>query len=186
MTKKPEKPKTRKAPATKRTTPKAATKQASGEPKREVSGIRRFVSRWHWLEADQTHRANLAQTEKESEWLIAIHNDEQMEIEGVLTQIVPANFSEACYLLEFVTSRVEQGGCMFDHAEIAMLKNVREGLRLAWSGEIKAARNDGMEEMRRTLNFVTENAHRLLDGELDIRRAIDRAQFNEAIGMPRA
>jgi hypothetical protein len=43
-----------------------------------------------------------------------------------------------------------------------------------------------MEEMRRTLNFVTENAHRLLDGELDIRRAIDRAQFSEAIGMPRA
>ena len=75
---------------------------------------------------------------------------------------------------------------MFDHAEIAMLKNVRAGLRLAWGGEIKAARNAGMEEMRRTLNFVTENAHRLLDGELDIRRAIDRAQFSEAIGMPRA
>jgi hypothetical protein len=75
---------------------------------------------------------------------------------------------------------------MADGSVIAMLKNVREGLRVAWYGEIKAARNDGMEEMRRTLNFVTENAHRLLDGELDIRRAIDRAQFSEAIGIPRA
>ena len=73
-------PKTRKAPAVKRAAPKAATKQASGEPKREVSGIRRSISRWHWLEADQTHRANVAQTEKESERLIAIHNDEQTTI----------------------------------------------------------------------------------------------------------
>lgn len=61
------KPKTRKASAAKRATPKAATKQASGEPRREVSGIRNLVSRWHWLEADQTHRANLAKTEKEYE-----------------------------------------------------------------------------------------------------------------------
>src|SRR5580704_8692128 len=132
------KPKTRKAAAAKRAAPKAAPQQASGEPKREVSGIRRFVSRWRWLEADQTHRANLAKTKKESERLIVIHNDEQKEIEGVLAQVVPANFLDACYLLEFVTSMVEQGGCMFDHAEIAMLKNVREGLRLAWGGEIKA------------------------------------------------
>jgi hypothetical protein len=80
----------------------------------------------------------------------------------------------------------DQGGCMADGSEIAMFKNVVAGLRVVWRGEIKAARNDGMEEMRRTLNFVTENAHRLLDGELDIMRAIDRAQFNEAIGMPRA
>jgi hypothetical protein len=47
------KPKTRKAPA-KRAAPKAATKHAPGEPKR-VSGIRRFTSRWHWLEADQRY-----------------------------------------------------------------------------------------------------------------------------------
>ena len=51
------KPKTRKAPA-KRAAPKAATKQAPGEQKREVTDIRKLVSRWHWLEADQTHRAN--------------------------------------------------------------------------------------------------------------------------------
>jgi hypothetical protein len=125
-------PKTRKAPAH-RAAPKVATKQAPGEPKREVTDVRKLVSRWHWLEADQEHRANLAQTEKESERLIAIHNDEQTTIEGALAQVVPASFLDACYLLEFAIGRVEQGGCMFDHAEIAMLKNVRAGLRLAWA-----------------------------------------------------
>jgi hypothetical protein len=125
------KSKTRKAPA-KRAAPKPATKQASGEPMREVSGIRRFVSRWYWLEADQTHRANLAKTEKESERLIAIHNDEQMDIEGLLAQVVPKSFLDACCLLEFATDRANQGGCMAARAEIAMLKNVAAGLRLAW------------------------------------------------------
>jgi hypothetical protein len=147
------KPKTRKAPAAKRAAPKAATKQAPGEPKREVSGIRRFVSRWHWLEADQTHRANLAQTEKESERLVAIHNDEQEEIESLLAQVVPESFLDACCLLEFATERAEQGGCMADGSEIDMLKNVAAGLRVEWRGEIKAARNDGMEEMRRTFHL---------------------------------
>ncbi|MDQ6868730.1 MAG: hypothetical protein M3178_10105 [Pseudomonadota bacterium] len=164
MTTKPK----RKAPPVKRAAPKAAPKQASDEPKREVSGIRRFVSRWHWLEADQKHRSNIVQTKKESERLIAIHNDEQGEIESVLAQVVPGSFLDACYLLEFVIGRVGQGSCMFDHAEIAMLKNVREGLRLAWGGEIKAARNDGMEEMRRTINFMTANASKMIDAELDI------------------
>jgi hypothetical protein len=137
-----------KTPAAKRAAPKTATKQASGEPKRKVSGIRNLISRWNWLEADQTHRANIAQTEKESERLIAIHNVEQMNIEGALAQAVPKSFLDACCLLEFATERAEQGGCMADHAEIAMLKNVVAGLRVAWRGEIKAARNDGMEEMR--------------------------------------
>jgi hypothetical protein len=166
--------------------PKRPRNKLSGEPKREVSGIRTLVSRWHWLEADQKHRSNIAQTKKESERLIAIHNDEQRNIESALAQVVPKSVLDACCILEFATVMAYQGGCMADGSVIAMLKNVREGLRVAWYGEIKAARNDGMEEMRRTLNFVTENAHRLLDGELDIRRAIDRAQFSEAIGIPRA
>ena len=33
---------------------------------------------------------------------------------------------------------------------------------------LEAARNDGMKEMRRTINFVTENASRVVKGELDI------------------
>jgi hypothetical protein len=126
------KPKTAKAPAAKRDAPSAATKQAPGEPKREVTDVRKLVSRWHWLEADQEHRANLAQTEKESERLIAIHNDEQKEIESQLTALVPTNYLDACYLLEFATSRViQQGGFMPNDPEIAMLKNVVAGLRLA-------------------------------------------------------
>jgi hypothetical protein len=60
---------------------------------------------------------------------------------------------------------------MADHAEIDMLKNVVTGLRVAWRDEIKAARNDGMEEMRRTINFVTGNASRVVKGELDILRS---------------
>jgi hypothetical protein len=123
------KPKTRKASAAKRAAPKAATKQAPGEPERKVSGIRRFVSRWHWLEADQTHRANLAKTEKESERLIAIHNDEQREIESALAQVVPKSFWDACCLLEFATLMADQGGCMADGSEIAMFKNVVAGPR---------------------------------------------------------
>jgi hypothetical protein len=162
--------KTRKAPA-KRAASKAATKQAPGEPKREVSGIRNIVSRWHWLEANQTHRANLAKTEKEYERLIAIHNDEQREIESALAQVVPKSFLDACCLLEFATER--QGGCMAEGTDVAILKNVVAGLRVVWRGEIKAARNDGMEEMRRTINFMTENANSLLNGELAIRRSLD-------------
>jgi hypothetical protein len=46
-------------------------------------------------------------------------------------------------------------------------------MRVAWRGELEAARNAGMDEMRRTLNFVTENAHRLLEGELNIRISQD-------------
>ncbi len=163
------KPKTRKAQAAKRAAPKTATKQASGE--KRVSGIRRFVSRWRWLEADQTHRANIAQTEKESERLIAIHNVEQMNIEGLLAQVVPKCFLDACCLLEFATERAERGDCMADHAEIDMLKNVIEGLRVAWRSELDAARNAGMDEMRRTINFVTGNASRVVKGELDIPRS---------------
>jgi hypothetical protein len=170
MSKKPERSKSRKAPATERAAPARTRKQTPGEPKRKVSEIRRFISRWHWLEADQTHRANLAKTEKESERLIAIHNDEQEAIESQLTTLVPTNYLDACYLLEFAT--VLAGGvCMVEDADVAMLKNVSEGLRLAWGGEIKAARNAGMEEMRRTFNYVTERASKMIDAELDIRRS---------------
>ena len=161
--------KTRKAPA-KRAAPARTRKQTPGEQKREVTDIRKLVSRWHWLEADQAHRANLAKTEDESEKLIAIHNDEQEAIESQLTTLVPSNYFDACYLLEFVT--VLAGGvCMADGADVAILKNVREGLRLAWGGEIKSARNAGMEEMRRTFNYVTERASKMIDAELDIRRS---------------
>jgi hypothetical protein len=164
------KPKTRKAPA-KRAAPSAATKQTLGEQRREVTDVRKLVSRWHWLEADQEHRANLAKTEDESEKLIAIHNDEQGAIESQLTTLVPTNYFDACYLLEFATILAD-GVCMAEGGAVAILKNVREGLRVAWDDELKAAHKKGMEEMRRTINFVTENASRVLKGELDILRSV--------------
>ena len=51
------------------------------------------------------------------------------------------------------------------------LGKILESLPEAFSGEIEAARNDGTEEMRRTINFVTGNASRVLKGELDILRS---------------
>jgi hypothetical protein len=149
--------KTRKAPA-KTAAPARARKQTPGEQKREVSGIRRLVSRWHWLEADQEHRANLAKTDDESERLIAIHNDEQREIESQLTTLVPTNYLDACYLLEFATI-LAGGACMVEDAEIAMLKNVREGLRLAWNNDMQAERKKATLEFRDGLGVLLEIFH---------------------------
>jgi hypothetical protein len=148
------KPKTRKAPA-KRAAPKAARKQAPGEQKREVTDVRKLVSRWHWLEADQEHRANIAKTEDESEKLITIHNDEQEEIESQLIALVPTNYLDACYLLEFATILAE-GACMAEGADVAMLKNVREGLRLARRDELETERKAGMKEMHESICTIID------------------------------
>jgi hypothetical protein len=86
------------------------------------------------------------------------------------------DFNEVRELLEFAVG-MREAGFRSDGADQMILRNILESLH----NVTEAARNAGMEEMRRTINFVTENAHRLL-----IRRAIDRAQFSEAIGMPRA
>jgi hypothetical protein len=173
-------PKTRKAPA-KRATPKAATKQTSGEPKRTISEICRLVTRWRFLGAEEDYQAAIAGTDEENETLICQHGDEQYEIEMELSRLIPQDFDEVRELLEFAVE-MREAGFRSDGADQMILRNILESLH----NVTEAARNAGMEEMRRTINVVTENAHRLLDGELDIRRAIDRAQFSEAIGMPRA
>ncbi|MGB6326845.1 MAG: hypothetical protein WBG11_14020, partial [Methylocella sp.] len=113
-----------------------------------------------------------ARTEKESERLIAIHHDEQKMIEGTLAQVVPANFFDACCLLKFVIGRITE--CGAEDAEIAMLQHVMEGLSFAWIDALKAEHEKGMEEMRRIINFVTENSRSVLDGELAVRRSLDR------------
>jgi hypothetical protein len=154
MTTKPK----RKAPAAKRVAPKAATKQTPGEQKREVTGIRKLVSRWHWLEADQAHRANLAKTEDESEKLIAIHHDEQEAIESQLTTLVPTNYFDACYLLEFATILAE-GACMAEDADIAILKNVRAGLRNARNNDMQAEHKKATLEFRDGLCALLEIFH---------------------------
>jgi hypothetical protein len=91
------KPKTRKVPAT-----KAAT-STTGKPKREVSEIRTLVSRYKWLDADQNYQATTADTEQESELLIAIHFDEQEKIGRELATLIPESFWDACCLLGFAT-----------------------------------------------------------------------------------
>ena len=140
------KPKTHKAPVAKTIAPKAAVKEVDGEPKREISEIHRLVSRWRWLEADQSYQASIAKTDKESERLIAVHNDEEREIERELATLIPETFEEVCCLLKFATDMAEQGGCMVEHAEIDMLRNVREGLSPAWRDGMKAAREEGVDE----------------------------------------
>jgi hypothetical protein len=152
------KPKTRKTAAAKRAAPKAATNQAPGEPKREVTDVRKLVSRWHWLEADQTHRANLAKTEDESEKLITIHNDEQGAIESQLTTLVPTNYLDACYLLEFATI-LAKGACMAEDADVAILKNVRAGLRNAWNNAMQAEHKKATLEFRDGLCALLEIFH---------------------------
>jgi hypothetical protein len=88
------KPKTAKASPAKRVTPKAATKQASGEPKREVSEICRLVARWRVLEAEKAYQAAFAGTDEENETLICQHENEQDEIEMELSRSIPQDFDE--------------------------------------------------------------------------------------------
>jgi hypothetical protein len=75
-------------------------------------------------------------------------------------------------LLEFAADMIKKGDRP-DHGGEMMLGKILESLPEIFSGETEAARNAGMDEMRRTLNFVTENARRLLEGELAIRRSLD-------------
>jgi hypothetical protein len=124
------KPKTGKAAAAKPATPTPKRDDAPGEPKRKISEINRLIARWRLLEADQTYQATIAETEKESERLIASHFDERRGIEERLTELVPQTFSELCQLLEFATDFVANDGCMDDPAD--MLRNVRAGLSEKW------------------------------------------------------
>ncbi len=134
------KPKPRKAPA-KAAAPAASVKGgAFGEQKREVSEIRKLVSRWLWLEADQEHRSDLAKTENESERLLAIHYVEQEAIESQLATLVPESLKDAYYLLKFVTDKA--GGCVLDNAEIHMLKNITASFWHICNAEIDKARKE--------------------------------------------
>jgi len=165
------KPKTRKAPAAKRAAPKAATKQAP-DGQMGISVICGLIARWRFLEAEEVYLAAIAKTDEESNALICQHGDEQYEIEMELSRLIPQDFNDVRELLDFAAD-MREGGFRTDGADQMMLGNISESLPKIFSGETEAARNDGMEEMRRTLNFVTENAHRLLEGELNIRRSLD-------------
>ncbi len=138
------KPKTLKAPAAKAVSPKPATKEEAGEPKREISEIHRLVSRWRWLAADMAYKAATAPTDKESDASFRIHEREQKEIETKLATLVPQSFSDACCLLEFATDMAEEGGR--DDLEIAMLRNAREGLFVARRKDMEAEHAKAFDE----------------------------------------
>jgi hypothetical protein len=118
MSKKPEKPETRKAPAANRAAPKTA-----------ISGICKLIARCHWLEASRAYIDATATSEKEADRLVMSHQKEQRDIEVRLSKMVPKNLWEVMYLLEFVTEMVEQGS---SDLEVKMLKNAKEGVRLVW------------------------------------------------------
>jgi hypothetical protein len=161
------KPKTRKTPA-KRTAPKAATKQAPGAQISEICGL---IARWRFLEAEEVYLAEISPDE-ESVAAFCKHQREQDEIETKLSRSIPQDFRAVRELLEFAADMIKKGDRP-DHGGEMMLGKILESLPEIFSGETEAARNAGMDEMRRTLNFVTENARRLLEGELAIRRSLD-------------
>jgi hypothetical protein len=152
------KPKTRKPPAAKRAAPSAATKQASGEPKREVSGIRRFVSRWHFLEAEDAYHAAIAKTDEESDALVCQHRDEENEIEEQLATLVPETFQEVSTLLKFAIDLMEDGP-LTNGADIMMLRNVYEGLHPMWCNKGDVERKAAAVEMRDGLHALLDIFH---------------------------
>jgi hypothetical protein len=95
-------------------------------------------------ESERDLPARLRVLEKAYQAAIA-GTDEQDEIEMELSRSIPQDFDAVRDLLEFAID-MREGGFRSDGAK--SLHNVTE-----------VARNAGMEEMRRTINFVTENAH---------------------------
>lgn len=146
------KPKTRKAPAAEKIAAAPAPTEASAELKREISDICRLVNRWRFLEADQTYRAAIAETNTESDRLLAIHRDEQREIENKLARLFPESQADARCLMDFAIDMVEEGGR--DGLEIAMLRNVQEGLSQAWRKDMDAERVRGIAEARRDVAWT--------------------------------
>jgi len=159
------KPKTRKAPAAKASASKTAP--AAVEPKRDVSEIRTLISRWRWLDADQAYQADCAATAEEGERLIAIHFDEQEEIESQLATLVPESFDDSRCLLGFVLENAEgrmlEGAdkeCMLEGTDIDMLTNIKDSLWAIWHDGIDKAREETAAEtkaqMRDNYRFAIE------------------------------
>ncbi len=160
------KPKTRKEPA-KRAAPKAATKQASGESKRKISGIERLITRWRFLEAEEAYQAAIAKTDEESNALIGQHGDEQYEIEMELSRSTPQDFNDVRELLQFVIGTFADG-YRPDGAGVAMLRNILESLFSISGNDAQAARLEGAEKMRGQkmrgqVVLILENVSRNMD-----------------------
>jgi hypothetical protein len=147
------KPKTRKAPP-KRATPKAATKQASG------SGICGLIARWHFLEAEVNYLAAISPGEK-SDAAVCKHQREQDEIEIKLSRSIPQDLGTCAKLLKFAADMIGEGDRP-DHGGQMMMRNGLESLPEIFSGEREAARIAGLEEMRRTIAYMTEGALKVI------------------------
>jgi hypothetical protein len=146
----------RKAPAATRAAPKAATKQASGEPKRTVSKIFRLVTRWRVLEADANYRAEEAETDNESERLRAIHEAENHKIVKALRILIPRDFGEVRELLRYVLDEIKIADAIrCDGSDIDILTNILEALPFVIGDEMEAARLNGMTNMRNFLSRRT-------------------------------
>jgi hypothetical protein len=83
-----------------------------------VSEIQKCVARHRFLWADQIYQSAVAATDEECDALLGMHEDEIREIEDKLVKLTTC-----------------------DKGEVAMLKNVSEGLSLARTKEVVAARD---------------------------------------------
>ena len=129
-------------------------------------GIQLAAPRWVAGRALAAYQAAIAGTDEENETLIRQHDNEQDEIEMELSRLIPQDFDEVRELLELAVD-MREAGFRSDGADQMILRNILESLH----NVTEAARNAGMEEMRRTINFVTENASKVIDAELNIRRS---------------
>jgi hypothetical protein len=162
MSKKPEKPKSRKAAAPKTTARKNGAKAAPSEPKRKISEIQRLVTRWRFLEAEEDYQAAIAKTDEESDALIYQHRDEQDEIEMGLSRLIPQDFNDVRELLDHAIKLMD-GGLLTNGADVMMLKNVLESLPGVLGNTREAARLEGAEKLRGQTVLILENVSRNMD-----------------------
>jgi hypothetical protein len=134
---------------------KAATNQASGEPKREISDIERLVTRWRFLEAEEAYQATIAKTDEESNALVCQHMDEENEIEEQLATLVPETFQEVSTLLKFAIDLTEDGP-LTNGADVMMLRNAYEGLQSVWCDKGDVERKAAAVEMRDGLSELLD------------------------------
>jgi len=166
MTTKPK----RKASAAKRAAPKAATKQASGEPKREARKIQELVTRWKWLQADQDYQTAIAAPECDAD---IRHAAEQERIIAKLRTLVPQDYYELVALFEFVLAEIKVTGTLrCDGADFDMLSNIYGALFDVFREERETALQNGMKNMREFLNKKTSAAFAVARDDLDTMKRI--------------
>jgi hypothetical protein len=132
------KPKTRRAPA-------AKARAAS----RDVNKIEVLIARWKWLEADRDYHMALAPRDRYYDR----YDAEQEKIITKLRTLVPQDYSELATLFRFAID-----DCRGDDLDLDMLSNIHDALPRVLCDEMKAARQEGMKNMREFLNKRTGEA----------------------------